>query len=523
MRLFIVGIGGCGGKVAERFLENQDVSILDFYGDHLSFGKTKGIWLEADTQETIGQTFFRPSSHIKDAYHPFYFIPHDILGTESATAQRIQDKYGYDIKKQGFFRQAEYLKAIFEIFESDKEIQRLAIKESKFDNPMLRETWKIIRPYTTLAEAKENGNDLNECDSILFIISLGGGTGTGFINPITKYIKAERKEYPIFVLGILTEMGEDKQQGTKEEKRDLGAVISIHDLLTKEVGGGSIDSLILMDNQILINKFSGNLDAINGFVSEAMKPLLAQRHYPRENPPGLAVKDLFLDKLPRNKPPILIPCYWINENKKSSEEDLIKAALNKGRLFWCDPKYAERAYVFARGYLDTKAIRKAVVAQTKLSEKDVQVWRKIGGGRNEVLVLLRSPYGSPGAYKIEGTFENRMYRIIQNAITYIKNNEEGLIRVGMPEITKEALQNYFGRNGLLNRLENSLMKIEKGDKQIFSDELNIFSTLKVQDKIQLDGIGILSEEQLTSIEARLLFIENTLKGKGLIKKETNSK
>jgi len=526
MKLFIVGIGGCGGKVAERFLENQDVPIFNSYiGDCVCFGDAKGLWLEADVQETRGQTFFRAANFLKDTFYPFYFIPHDVFDTESETAQRIQDKYGYDIKKQGFFRQAEYQKAIFEIFESDKEIQKLALKESEFDNPILRKTWKAIRPYTTLAGANENKNYLSMCDGILFIISLGGGTGTGFINPITGYIRDERKEYPIFVLGILTETGEDKQQGAKEEKRDLGAVISIYDLLTKKNRQG-IDGLILIDNQILMDKFSKNYDEMNRFVSQAMKPLLAQRHYPGENPPGLAVREQFLDRLASNTPPILVPCYSIDGNKDSTEKELVKAALNEGRLFWCEPKNAEKAYAFTRGFLRSEAIRNSVAAQTGLSDEDIQVWRKIGTGRTEVLILLRNPYGSSGAYKIEKTFENRIYRIIQNAITYIKHNEEGLINAGMPEMTKEALQDYFGQKGLLNKLAKALSRIEKNEyveKQIFDDELNIFSTLKVQDRTQLFDTGILPEEQLTSIEERLLLIENTLKEKGLIKGENNLK
>ena len=159
MKLLIVGIGGCGGKIAEIFLENHDVPIFSSYlGNYICFGDAKGLWLEADVQETENTKFFKPVNSLGNAYYPFYFIPHDVLDTESKTARLIQDKYGYDLKKQGFFRQAEYLKAIFEIFDFDQELRRVAIGESGFDNPILRNTWKIIRPYTTLAETEENKN-----------------------------------------------------------------------------------------------------------------------------------------------------------------------------------------------------------------------------------------------------------------------------------------------------------------------------------------------------------------------------
>lgn len=528
MRLCIVGIGGCGGKVAEKFLQNRDISIFGGnHGSYICLDDVQGMWLEADVQETKGQTFFKQLDSLKNGYQPFYYIPHDILSSESETAKLVQDKYGYDLKKQGFFRQAEFLKAVFEIFDTDKQVRDKANEEYHYDNPILRNTWNIIRPYTTVAEASENGNGANLCDGILFIISLGGGTGTGFINPITGYIREERNAYPIFVLGVLTEEGEDKQQGAIEEKRDLGAVISLYDLLTKRVNLG-IDGMILVDNQILMEKFKGNYDAINSYIYQFMRPMIDRRHYPMENPPSLAVREQFIESL--EMPPILVPCYCIEKGKECSVEDLIKRALNNGKLFWCDPKKADKVYVFTRGFLDSEVVKKVLIAQTGLNGRDIQVWRKIGDGHsNEVLALLRNPYGSSenqfikGTNQfIKGTFENRIYRLVYNANNYIEEHKKeeqksGLIQPGLPERTNEALEHYFfgEKDGLQTKLKGVLTKIENGDRPIFLDEKNIFGVLKTQDQTQMDETTI-PEKQLTSIESRILAIENVLKEKGLV-------
>lgn len=144
------------------------------------------------------------------------------------------------------------------------------------------------------------------CDGILFIVSFGGGTGTGFVNPITRYIRGERPAYPVFVLGVLTEEGTDPQQRAKEAKRDLGATISLYDLLTKKVGVG-VDGVILADNQILVERFGQDYSAIDDFIHQSM--ILAGRHYPGEDPPSLAMREKFIEGLdrPPHPRPLLLP------------------------------------------------------------------------------------------------------------------------------------------------------------------------------------------------------------------------
>jgi hypothetical protein len=112
-------------------------------------------------------------------------------------------------KGSGFDRRAEYLKGIFEVFEFDPELKAKCDNEFKgYENPLSGYMWQEgIRPFTIIATGKSagsangtgsmlpkglhinifstgNGHNLKKlCDSILFIASLGGGTGTGFINP----------------------------------------------------------------------------------------------------------------------------------------------------------------------------------------------------------------------------------------------------------------------------------------------------------------------------------------------------
>jgi hypothetical protein len=512
MKLCIVGIGGCGGKLAANLLENQDTPLMGkSLGSYICFGGVKGMWLEADVQETSTQTFFKALDTRLDTYQPFYFIPHDALPSESRTSRLLQMKYGYDLKKQGFFRQAEFLKAIFEIFDIDREIQETAIEETSFDNPILRGTWANIRPYTTLAGTNDGRNSHGLCDGILFVISLGGGTGTGFINPITSYIRSERSAYPVFVLGVLTENGKDFQQNTEESKRDLSAVISMHDLLVEPRGKG-IDGLIIVDNQILKQRFGGNYPFMDKFIYQSMKPMLAERHFPGEDPGSLAVRELFLENL--NTPPILVPCYTRGKNG-NPVEGLVKDALTNGRLFGCEPRKAEKIYIFARGFIDSKELQYAAAAQTELDPEKIAVWRNVGNNRsNEVLILLRNPYGSAEAFKHEGTVEHRLHRILTMALEYISENRDELLQAGMTERTNLALEAYFyGKKGLRDILTLALSRIEHGEKPIFQDPLNIFEVLDAEEYAEVKAI---SERSLEEGQVRAI-VEELLKEKGLLK------
>jgi len=343
------------------------------------------------------------------------------------------------------------LKAIFEIFDTDEQIQRISAEmtngaaspgrsdfldepagssgEQRVDNnhasasfkqnpnPIFDSAWEAIRPYTTLGGG--------ECDGILFIVSFGGGTGTGFINPIINHIRNEGKaDYPVFVLGILTELGDfaDKAQFSKEGRRNLAAISAIYDLLTKSNGANGV---ILVDNQIMMEQFGHDYVAVNRFIHKVMQPVVAARDYPGEVPPSQAIAQHFSGGLSR--PPLFVPLYWSQARQKNPEKELVRNALSKGKLFGCAPDKADWAAVFCRGFIDSEKIRNALSAQTGLLPENIWVLRKMGEGDDEILIMLRNPYGSdPEAYRKEGTLESRFCKVITLALQYMNQNEEDL-------------------------------------------------------------------------------------------------
>lgn len=512
MKLCVVGIGGCGGKVAECFLRNEDLSIkaLDRLtrGEYISAGGIKGIWLESDKNDAKNkQKFF--GDLMKRAY-PGFFIPNDEISATSKTKEMIYSTYGYDVNKQGFFRDAQYFKAIYEIFETDREVRTIADLEFSSKSPIFERAWGAVRPYTTLG-----GGD---CDGILFIISLGGGTGTGFVNPIVNYIRGTGSgDYPVFVLGVLTEKGDlaDTEQFAKESRRNLSAISSIYDLVTKRAG---VDGLILVDNDVLLKKFNNNA-AVDQYLYEAMKPMVAGRDFPDEKPPSLALRQQFTGGV--SLPPIMIPCFWYERRRSNSEAELVEKALTEGKLCGCDPAQADWACVFSRGYLDSGEIRKAVMASTG-AKNQIPVWRKLGeDGRNEVLILLRNPYGTPGAK--ENTLEHRLHGVIKSAIEYIgqnvednenrrdllhlphksSNSEDGDQDLKLTRKTIDALEAFFyGDGGLRSELEKSLARIKAGEKPFFSKELKIFDGAGRSSRIDEDNneLGVLTDEQMRVVK-----------------------
>jgi len=516
MKLCVVGIGGCGGNVASWFLENEDLSLAPMSrwtgGEHVSLGGIKGIYLDADVDAVRNkQKFFRDYN---SGRYPGYFIPHDIVPDGSLIHIAVRKKYGYDVKKQGFFREAQYLKSIFEIFEIDPEIRAIAEKELGSQNPILDSTWKAIRPFTTLQKGS--------CDSILFVVSLGGGTGTGFINPILGHIREGGKTaYPVFVLGVLTEEGDetDKAQLAKEAQRDLGALISIYDLVTKRTEEG-VDGLILVDNQIMMQRFKGDFTAINSFLYEVMKPMVAARHYPMEDPPGLAVRQQFIDNLYR--PPILVPCYARQIHLANAERELAARALADGLLCGCDPKKADKAFVFSRGYLDSNQLREEISRLTGIPTGKIAAWRKLGENRHdELLILLRNPYGTAGAHLVNGTLEHRLHRMLGLAMDYIESNKAKLLRIEEVEDaskqndeaekqttenpTRKALEKYFyGPDGIKKKFQEAMRRIEDGDKPFFRDELRIFDGDSRESKDASTYGGLINNGTLSDSQRRLI-------------------
>jgi hypothetical protein len=488
-----VGIGGCGFKVAQEFLGNVDLdlSIVSRLtkADYTTMGGIKGIWIESNRQEAVKQNFFKDLNKDPIAY-PGFFIPHDKIQPGSPVHKKVSEIYGFDLKKQGYVRAAQYLKSIYEIFENDESIYGVSRETLGSSNPIFESSWKAISQYTTLAGGK--------CEGILFIISLGGGTGTGFVNPIVKNIRdTGTKDYLVFALGVLTEE-QDELSGQQQDlpKRNLGATISIYDLVTKRDG---VDGLIIFDNQILCNKFGteyGTYNAVNSNLYQIMRPLVAGRYYPSDATDGQAVATNLREGT--LQPPLLVPCYSSRKRRGSKEADLVNLALDQdGRYMGCDPTMAEKVFVFCRGFFDIgkieTAIREYIPTLDELDargnkKKNINVWRKLSDDRvHEMLILLRNPFGSPGAYERAGTLEWRLHRVISSAIDYLKYNRGIILEeiqdpeakedetVKLTKVTRDALESYFyGENGLLRELDLARIRLEKGERGIFRRPISIF-------------------------------------------------
>jgi len=186
------------------------------------------------------------------------------------------------------------------------------------------------------------------------------------------------------------------------------------------------------------------------------------------------MREKFIEGLDR--PPVLVPCYCREKRRKDPEENLVKKALSEGRLFGCDPRRAERAYVFTRGFVGLDEIVRAVARQTGLAEERIEPWRKLGENHvDEILILLRNPYGEVKGCEVKGNLEYRLHRVVRMALKYMDDPESNLVSKGMPDLTKKAIEDYFyGEDGIRERLKEGLIRIEKGDKPFFLDERNIF-------------------------------------------------
>ena len=474
MKLCIVGIGGAGGKVTCEFLENVDLDseILSRFTNskYVSPGRLEGIYLESSYTAAEALPFFRDFR--KNGY-PGFFIPQDEIPDGSELQEFVQQTYGYSLRKQGFVRDAQFLKAIFEIFDTDGDIQRMvptpetanssinhhqtnnntAVKRAI--NPIFDSAWNAIKTYTILNDPK------GSCEGILFIVSLGGGTGTGFIDPIIDHIKeGGRKDFPVFVLGILTEPGDSEKGGqkTKEGRRYLAAISAIYDLLTKSPGA---DGIILVDNEILMKRSGWTWDSLNKFVYSSMKPLVADRDYPDEKTDGQATQTVFSSDI--NFPPLFVPLYWSQPHHKDPEEELVKNALSKGRLFGCSPEKADKAIVYCRGFIDSEKIKQFLETYGKIHRENIWVPRKMGEGNDEILILLRNPYGGDKeAYDKPGTLENKISKVIESTLKYIDTNEDALfyrgkkkegeeVPVSLTDKASKAVGEYFFGQGYPNR------------------------------------------------------------------------
>jgi hypothetical protein len=366
------------------------------------------------------------------------------------------------------------------------------------------------------------------CDSILFVASLGGGTGTGLINPITNSVRSESSRFPILALGVLTEEGSDRRMATSG-MRYLSATIAMYDLLTKTAGKG-IDALILADNQILAERFNLNYSAMDKYIFNSLKPLLDQRNYPGRSlqDDSQAIRRIIWDVDKPNAhdmfsiskkdfglfPSLLVPCYNIQPDFRGDINSLSEGALTKGRLFPCDPSKADLILVFTRGFFGLHEIIDAVQKRTYIPDHRIFVFQKLGeGGYEDMLILLRNPYGgTPGEHTRLGTLEWRIHRVITEALRYIQDNRANIFsRFGYTQNSLEKLQTYFyGEGGLANQLHICLDRLENGKKPIFTNPLRIMSNFEKDEFVRIISKSERDSGLSQEITAEIIHIVKTV-------------
>jgi hypothetical protein len=64
------------------------------------------------------------------------------------------ERYGLDLKKQGFDRRVEYSKAVSEIFKYDNEVNKASLQEFQSDNPLMSSVWNAIKPFMISKDKK---------------------------------------------------------------------------------------------------------------------------------------------------------------------------------------------------------------------------------------------------------------------------------------------------------------------------------------------------------------------------------
>jgi cell division GTPase FtsZ len=475
MRECKIGVGGCGGKLYNTFLEYAEDLIGPVLRHKSPLGceeelvnrrdeewKTlfEGLWLDLDSDDVKSLKPVEERGRNEDYNGGYYYLykgknvlPHDL---ENKMVRRI----GYSMDAPGFIHRPELQMAAFAIPEVRDQVCK-----------------KIY----------EKIGDMKLIDSLFFFVGLGGGTGTGVIGPLTDYIRNKRRSpIPSFVLAALTgkKDGGIMTQSTFY-RRNFNALWALSDLLA----GKKVDCVILMDNDKIseieevkkerrkLKKEERKMDVLNRYTIKSIFPLLGRNELEQIDEAD------WQREMASNFKPILIPCYW---HGKMKLKELIKNAIEEGKLADCDHKTADAAYVITKGFLaDNKEIEGIVkegLKEADVRANKVKVWRtgKTGGNPKdkEALILLRNPgIKELLPYRIEAA--KTFIRLIQN------NSDEGAIKK-VREAAREFLhlkgqdlEDYVieGKRGFVDdfrmELEEVKKRIENGEQEIFKENARI--------------------------------------------------
>lgn len=245
-----------------------------------------------------------------------------------------------------------------------------------------------------------------------FFVGLGGGTGTGVISP---FVEESYKKEPRghFVLGVLSGREDKKYLNAQQPwfRRCFNILLALNDLTATY-----LDGIILVDNEKIIEKIKNKKirvekikEIINEEIIRAIYLAFGETACEQEGLDWTQIREAILYR--EDVTPIFVPCYYSGNEKT---EELIENAIKNGKMAECDPKKADKIFIFVR------SIENESNAKEKLREifkdKKIEVVKKDMNARkvreflksndiivlesketctnrmkNEVLVLLRNP------------------------------------------------------------------------------------------------------------------------------------
>jgi hypothetical protein len=161
----------------------------------------------------------------------------------------------------------------------------------------------------------------------------------------------------------------------------------------------------------------------------------------------------------------------------------------------------------------------------------------MGEGENEILILLRNPYGGDSkAYLKEGTLENRFCKVITLALQYISQRPEDLfyegktegkkekngssVQVRLTDRSREALKAFFfgpdgsAKNaGFVYELKEARKRLRDGEKPFFTNPMRIFQRESQEsEEIKKSNGRFMGEDEIIKVvDARI----NELISKGI--------
>ena len=305
----------------------------------------------------------------------------------------------------------------------------------------------LLEDYIRPNSEQEQERGLN----ILFTVGLGGGTGTGVINPITQALRghsggeSNSVESFVGVLGALTEKAEEDKHGAKRNQRCFGAILALYDLLARKEG---VDAVFLVDNELIRDK-GQNVKYHNEKIFKYFFPMVNPRRVEGDSFRGRELREKFRSRRLDTVPPIMVPCYYETDKKVTDKKEDANAFLTEAfgddgkkgnikKLMVCGHKKADKVIVYTSllPFETLENVKEKIKKWTEDSNKEIEVCRVLDS-KQKILVLLRNPYGNG-----EDDFYERIAGMVEEAGNFAKNEED---------IIFENLKRYSAFRGINDR------------------------------------------------------------------------